>query len=671
MLITEYKNFADDKKKTDEVKEMLSQLILTTRQNRQGMNQKFSEYLNIWQLVSDDRKGYYGRANLYQPAGRKAIETIVSVLMNNLFPTEDLILISPRNIGKVPNSSNSTVQAGLLDQAGMPNLSNSTKTDMNSDKVVEPLKNLLSYQLANKIRLRRQAKPFFRSVVTFGTGVAKTVWKHAYKNILTARKDDLFFAGKNVITIENKEIDTYNAPTFQPVNLLNWYIYPETVQDIEDAFLVFEDIYTDFWSIKAKETAGVYYDVDRIKNMTVQTESNVQRQLELSNLGITAPFDSKMLVCHLIECWHKYDINGDGKLEDCLTVLAVTDETASDAVVLRLQENPFVFKKPPYLAAKFMESTGQFYGHSLTEAIQYLQYELNDKTNQAMDCGTYILNPIAIVDPALIQDLDSFTVLPGAQWLGPPQAVDFVRMPVELMSVAGMAISQIYSLIQDFSGAPPILQGTAAPKTATGTFTLQGNSMALLKDISEDIESTVFERFIEIMYNLNWQFLNEELVPFGTEWRKVTKEDIVGNYLFQWLGTIHSQNQSVRVQQLINFLNLISRIPLPPNVQVDLVYILKKIWGEGLGFKDGDRVFKEIVSPNIPNLANPANPAAQIVNPANAANAANAANPSNAVGIPPQEMPQVTEEVDTMENIGNALKRARLYPSMGSRMERI
>lgn len=56
------------------------------------------------------------------------------------------------------------------------------------------------------------------------------------------------------------------------VNLLDWYVHPITASDLEDVEMVFEDLVVDWNHLKSMEEAGLYFDVDRVKE--IDTLSN-------------------------------------------------------------------------------------------------------------------------------------------------------------------------------------------------------------------------------------------------------------------------------------------------------------------------------------------------------------------------------------------------------------
>jgi hypothetical protein len=79
---------------------------------------------------------------------------------------------------------------------------------------------------------------------------------------------------------------------------------------------------------------------------------------------------------------------------------------------------------------------------------------------------------------------------------------------------------------------------------------------------------------------------------------QVTRDTLIGNYTFEWLGSTFSFNQNVKTQQMLNFIQILARIPpeylAQDNARVDWKYLLKEIWATGFGDREASLIIKDI-----------------------------------------------------------------------------
>src|SRR5262249_56135259 len=78
----------------------------------------------------------------------------------------------------------------------------------------------------------------------------------------------------------------------------------------------------------------------------------------------------------------------------------------------------------------------------------------------------------------------------------------------------------------------------------------------------------------------------------------VTRDDLVGQFTFQWQGSVFTFNQNVRVQQMLNFIQILARIPpdflAQDNARVNWKYLLREIWATGFGDREAQHIITTI-----------------------------------------------------------------------------
>jgi len=95
----------------------------------------------------------------------------------------------------------------------------------------------------------------------------------------------------------------------------------------------------------------------------------------------------------LYDYWGRFDVNGDGRLENA-RVTAMGDK-AQRAVKVRL--NPYIDGQKPYRAANYIPVSNDFLGIGLMEWVEQLQREINTRFNMGVDNANFILNAMLLV----------------------------------------------------------------------------------------------------------------------------------------------------------------------------------------------------------------------------------------------------------------------------------
>lgn len=592
-------NLAADKqvrKRLEEDHQFLS-LVRRVRDDRKAFNQILMRHYNIWAAERDNSQSYHGRSRTYIATGRRVIENWVQKLKNDLFSSNEWFDVLPLR-------------------------------DSFEDRV-EPLKSLFRYYFTKHMQLRRKATPFLRQLVTMGTSPVAVTWKQTSR-LTPTLEDVLDAAGEPTGRSERKmeQLIEYLGPTFRVVDLFAFYAYPTTVMNLSDCTLIFEDslVARDQFKQMARtplsrsaELGNVVENAEEALKISSGDEARwtYERQ-RLAEKGFSLHVSDGKNANRPLDmsyCYLKADLDDTGR--DWWRI-----NLAGDTVPTLIQKNPFWHGQPPWLCGKFIEVVNEFYGRGLPETFDRLQYALTDTADQANDALTWCMNPIAIVDAYEVQDPSSIRMRPGARWLAKPDAVKFTEPPKETPQIGFQAVSQYIGLINDvsnvaaFSGSGPRLRGKAT-ETATGAQIVQNENLVQVKDVVENIEDAVMVPLLRMSHILSMQCLTTPLIlriagAAGSDIveHKLTAADVVGDFDFQWLGSTATQNSQVRVSQMLNFLQLGSRIPpevlQSQNIEIDFAYLLRSIWGEGMNLPHADRVIRDkvkqkTVDPRIEN----------------------------------------------------------------------
>lgn len=81
--------------------------------------------------------------------------------------------------------------------------------------------------------------------------------------------------------------------------------------------------------------------------------------------------------------------------------------------------------------------------------------------------------------------------------------------------------------------------------------------------------------------------------------RQVTREDLIGEFTFEWLASVNNYNMQVRGQQMIGFFQqakdpAVQQQLAQENARLSLKYLMRSIWSEGLQLPEPERIIEEI-----------------------------------------------------------------------------
>jgi hypothetical protein len=281
-----------------------------------------------------------------------------------------------------------------------------------------------------------------------------------------------------------------------------------------------------------------------------------------------------------------------------------------DDTILRIQRVPWMHGGSCWLAGKFVEVLDEAYGRGLPEIFDRLQYTLNDTGNQSLDSLTYSINPITIVDLYQVQDPTSLRFRPGAKWLANPNAVKAMEANPEPAVVGLNAVGTIMATMGDLADIVPV-GGGGSKARGRGQQSTAGMQLAIseaqvdVRDVVEALEDQVMNRWLRRAHSLCIQYLDEPKIlrVSGRDGQQIIEQkvdqlDLLGDFDFQWLGSSSVLNQQVRSQQMINYLQIASRIPpeawQAEGKRVSLANLMADIWSIGFGLPNVQRIVQDL-----------------------------------------------------------------------------
>ena len=535
-------NYANDKKAVEKAMEFID-IYKQVIDERSVIEDRWEQFWNMWKVYTDI-KYYEGTSQIYLPIMRKATEEGVNNIATKLFPTDDFI----------------NVRA----MSGTP------------EKYADGVRALLVFQMVEEMQLPLHIKTSLREMLINGTCVAK-----------------IGFNGKKF------------APFFKPLSLKDdFYLYPSTVNDIDEAMVTFERIRIDRYELEYLAEKGKYMSIEQL-NEEGSEESLRERRTEIINKPVEN--NPKLPIYDLVETYCVMKLGNEYK-----DVIITFDPTARK--IIQITPSPYKYTSPskedvyfkPYVAHSLIRLPKNFYSPSIYEVGQRLQYALNDMTNLTLDNGILQQTPIVKADRARIGNMASLVFKPRAVWDCEPDAVVFDRPPDVLGSGAAL-VGQLKFWLEENANIGGLTPMTSKRTTATEIATYNQLMGTFISSTVADIEAgftlpaakKVF--YLDQIYLENKDIkrilgLQAKYVQLGKEGKKIIQRD----YMFRWLGSTQSMNIHIKSQQAINFIGMAASIPpqaLGGN-QINYSYLLKEAW-RNLGNSDVDKV---VIEKNLPEI---------------------------------------------------------------------
>lgn len=589
------KNYATDEATEQWVMTELCPLIPHVMMQRQPLEEEWREVRRAALLIFDANRKYLGRSQTFVPLWAKALDTLTAQTSNGLFP-----------------------------------LSDTTETIKVADKLVgdksrsQSVTDYLNYEFTKSANVRRNMQGGIRHFWEYGHGVFK-IW-YAKELAKLGKKE---FRRTSFDPIAEMAPDMFRSADSEGLRVSSRnpffvYVWPFTADSVEEANLVFETINVPFKFIEQMVRSG-RWPKDRAEmvkggvNIQPTHEQNIMQNL-LEQIGNpTSPTTGAQPGSELTqlrtvtECWLDVPLPASAYTGDespgypvpCRVVVAGN-------TVLEVRRNPFFHQKPPYLFLRARPEGGSFYGKGNGFYAKQLQYLFNDLTNQVNDNGTFALNPVAFMNINLLAGPPT-PIKPGAVYsvLG-PDAIKFDRPPIEQIQHAMTLLSFFQSLLNDVAGTPPIMQGTNAGKgarTATSSQILQRNASQPLQTVIQDIEGDVMRPMMRWCWLLGQQYRRSPVLSHiaGRD-IKVTPEDLLGDFEFDWLASTQVVNAQARASQASQFLQAIAN---PVLVQLlaqqgktlNPEPVLRRLWVDGMGYRNFDEIVTAM--PPAPMMGQP------------------------------------------------------------------
>lgn len=450
-----------------------------------------------------------------------------------------------------------------------------------------------------KARFGVKSRLWVKDALITGTGFLKLTWEHKTE---TKRERAPRFILRN--PVNGREMVRFGTITKMKESVIT------DMPKIE--ILDFGDVFVSPWATDPLDYPHIFHSF-RVENKDVlKANPNYdQKQIDLigstedpkkkqgdqlkedkyAATGARLPSDDKGI--HGVEFWGKYDLDGDG-VEENVVIAVVGDQ------VIRAEENPFFYDKPPIIAYRPIPVPHEYYGMALLEAARSMFHALTALRRQRIDAGTLSLNPILrVLRTAGIVDAELVST-PGAIWhQDDPQGIQPIQMP-EPSQFAYAEVRELKRDIRDVTGASEFVSGgdslTADRATATEFVGKVEQANLKFRQMLDMFEEEALAEFGDMLKSHVHQFMSKAVTVrlLGQEANpdvlSVRAKDILGDYdTITETEASSVGNRQQRFQNVLQGYNLFNNDPF-----INQLLLRRKVMVEGFEWKDANEL---IVNP--------------------------------------------------------------------------
>jgi len=354
--------------------------------------------------------------------------------------------------------------ATMLEPRPRFNVQPRPKPDEQLDEVVQRIKSVdavndvLQYAL-DRSEFAQQQRDFMQQDLIAGISVFKDYWLTERRNVTKLIPDTIELVdglGFPIDTVEtHQEVTSEDTlvtdDAHSEVVDVRDFFWPSEAPNVASAEYLIHRTYESIASLKRKQNAGVYKNVDQLTQAGAPRNANITgREMKLRNIDRTQ---------HLVEVLERWTP------ERVITV-------ANRTVLLADRPNPFWNGRLPFVVCSAMPDAFQIPGISVVEALAQLQEMLWTLQNQRLDVVRMLANMITVIRSD-VDDPEAFEWAPNAQWLvEDPAQVQQLRIDPTVANITLQAEGLIKGDLQNIMGGLPMSSGvdsqTIDQQTATG-----------------------------------------------------------------------------------------------------------------------------------------------------------------------------------------------------------
>lgn len=573
-FLPKMKNYALDENVARYIRQEIVPVIDECRNNRKELEEEWAQIRNMEFQKHDVNQRYKGNSQAYMPLWSRILATRSSALSKGIFPSDEYM--------------------DAVEYNGI------------SSERSKKAKGYVQWELERNAKIRTALKPFLRQVESYGNSPLKYLYrkKKAYEGRSTASAIIKGLGQQDGMRLTHQFSQVnYDGAYLSTRDMFNFYIWPLTADNLEEASLVFEDItmtMMEMEKLARGDKEDRWVNIDKAQNGgSHETDYKEHEKHDVANSARPNEIDTKVGGIRKIqEVWTYMILPAEAYMddEDRDCPIPVVIHLVNDHDILCVMRNPWYHQRPPYRFQRYNVQPGLIYGYGTGKIIRHLQYQTNDFLNQTNDCGNYLLNPIIKRNLAMMSG-PMRAIRPGQTWdvTDVDNAIKFERPPFEMIQYGQQLVAMLLNYGQDFAGAPPILSGMkgGAASTATGSQLMQKNALSPIQDQVEEIEQETMLPLLIGIWRNGVQFRDTTTkVMLAGEAFDMDPAMFAHDFVFRYLASSQAGSAQQRSQMAIQFLQGV--LPVIPHLMqlgyiVDPSIVIQRIYTDGLGFRGFDQ----------------------------------------------------------------------------------
>jgi hypothetical protein len=408
-------------------------------------------------------------------------------------------------------------------------------------------------------------RPFMQQDLIAGMTLAKVVWAyeatnmtHLVPTVFEITDDWGNVRDRYVGTDEQEQHTVLRDGPSMIVRDVRDFFWPEGSKSVDQAAYVIDRSWETWDALKAKEKAGVYKNVDLLKEAR-----NNQAQNDLTDREQTlwSQQRNKDLI-EVLEYWED---------DQVITV-------GGRAVVLAGgRPNPLRIKRKPFVACSAMPDAFQMVGMSVVEGLAQIQEYLWTLQNQRLDALRLLVNPVTLIRSD-VDDSDAFEWYPGAEWMvEDPGQVSQLQIDPAPAQISLEAEALLKGDLQNMLGGLPMAGGVSSgsidQKTATGMSIITSIAQKLIGARKQHY-SWAYSRVGELFLGVMGQMLRESrtIAQVGKEGAQELLEihplDLQGDFDVKINVLDESVVKQEKLQEAMAIVNMVAPIAQLANVNM-------------------------------------------------------------------------------------------------------
>lgn len=508
-----------------------------------------------------------GSEQYNSPMGRRVLERSTTRITKLLTPSVKWFEVSP--MGDVPQERLSNVDSFMW------------------------------YVIRKKIRSRSNINQLARCMLMYGRPILKTS-----------------------VAVTNGQV----WPTQRAVDPFAFYTFPETAPTIEECEVVFEDYLMSYERYITFVQMGILDEYPRDSFTAPKWPYHLTERLAYQ--GITDPGNNLDLSSAVNRISGELERSGSGFVSATEMWKWREDRLYQIYILWNMKGGPKIcgffqsaYEQPLYRSTIHRQLPGETYTNCTAEDIDPLDVLQNDMFNMFIDAVKWEQG-IAAMDVSDGDNLrsDKFKMKGRAKWdfNGDPREKVLFLSPQNTSNNLLKTFQVVWGLLQGIGGNGGLAEGYPGrnmPRAGFAAQSLIDLGMADIEDPAEMIEQEVLTPGLGDIYKVSSFIPDTQLmrIPGGKalygqrQSNVIRKQDLTGDFEFDWVGSLQFQDENVRAQRLMVFANMLGQPQIQQalaqqGVMVNWGELIPMIWRYGLGERGLNKILIQAPPPPMPSL---------------------------------------------------------------------